>query len=313
MTTSVGIDIGGTKILGIALDPDAPTSLLAEKRVPTPPTTPGLLAAVVEVVQALTQEVGSVGIGIAGLVDRGGVLRVSPNLSHLRGVDLVSELRRQLGDVAITVDNDGTVAAWGEHCAGAARGHPDVVVLTLGTGVGGGFVVDGQVVRGAHGFAAEVGHMVVDPNGPPCPCGRVGCWERYASGHGLARLARDLADAGRLPRARELAGGDALQVKGEHVAAAAREGDDASRELLDTYAGWVALGVGNLITLLDCGMVVISGGVVELGELLFDPLQAKVPAHIMAAADHAPVPVVPAQLGSKAGAIGAAMLGAAAR
>src|SRR5207237_4701586 len=135
-----------------------------------------------------------------------------------------AELERRAG-LPVQVDNDATCATWGEREIGAARDIDDLVMVTLGTGVGGGIVTDGTIYRGANGFAGEIGHMVVDPHGPPCTCGSRGCWERYASGSGLGRLAREAALAGKATRVVELAAGDAEAVKGEHVTQAAREGD----------------------------------------------------------------------------------------
>jgi glucokinase len=306
-TVTAGLDIGGTKILGVAVDPADPETIVGEARVPTPDGEEQLLDAMAEVVVKLGSP-AAVGVGIAGLVSRGGVLQVSPNIPGLRGVDVVAEMHRRVG-LPIRVDNDATCAAWGEHLAGAARGADDVVCVTLGTGIGAGIIADGELVRGAHGFGGEAGHMVVDPSGPPCPCGRSGCWERFASGSGLARLARDAAAAGRLERARLLAGGEATAVRSEHVSSAAAEGDAQALAVMDAFARWVALGVGNLVTLLDCSLVVIGGGLVALGDLLLDRVCTAFRTDVMSPEERLDVRIVPAQLGDRAGAIGAAMLG----
>src|SRR5207248_1383416 len=147
--------------------------------------------------------------------------------------------------------NDATCATWGERQMGAARGRDDVAVVTLGTGIGGGFVLGGRLYRGANGFAGEVGHMIVDPKGPPCPCGRRGCWERFASGSGLARLAREAAESGRGHRLVELAGGDVEAVRGEHVTRAAAEGDAEAIQVFRDFGWWAALGIANLVNTLD--------------------------------------------------------------
>src|SRR5881296_1312859 len=159
------------------------------------------------------------GVDIGGLVNSDGVLRMGPNLPHLRHTPVRDELATRL-DLPIAVDNDATCAAWGEHRAGAAQGFADALCVTLGTGIGAGIIDDSEIEHGAHGFAGEAGHMVVDPHGPVCPCGRRGCWERMASGSGLGRLARDAAEAGRLERCLELAGGEVTALLGEHVAQA---------------------------------------------------------------------------------------------
>lgn len=305
-----GVDIGGTKVLGVALDPGQPSVVVDEVRVPTPEGQEPLLDAVADVVRRLgaAGDVRAVGVGIAGLVDRVGILRTGPNLPGLSRMRVGEQLDRRLG-LPVRVDNDATCAAWGEHVAGVARGVGDVVLVTLGTGIGAGLVADGELVRGAHGFGGEAGHMVVDPRGPRCPCGRRGCWERFASGSGLGWLGREAAEAGRFARGIELAGGSAEAVRGEHVTAAAADGDPEARAVVTTFAGWVALGIANLVTLLDSSLVVIGGGLVEAGDLLLEPVRAAFWAQVMAPDERSDVRIVGASLGERAGAIGAALLG----
>ncbi len=304
-----GIDVGGTKVLGVALDPDDPTTVVDEARVPTPDGTAPLLDAMADVVRTLgkDREIGALGIGIAGLVDRGGVLRVGPNLPGLYGVRVGEELDARLG-LPVRVDNDATCATWGEHVAGAARGVRDALMVTLGTGIGAGVIADGELVRGAHGFGGEAGHMVVDPNGPPCPCGREGCWERFASGSGLGMLGREAAVAYRFSRGVALAG-EADEVRGEHVTRAAAEGDPDALAIMQRFGEWVALGIGNLLAILDSSLVVIGGGLVEAGDLLLDPVRTALPDQVMAPEERTDVRIVAAELGERAGAIGAALLG----
>jgi glucokinase len=307
-----GVDIGGTKILGVALDPADPGTVVDEARAPTPDGETAVLDAIAGVVRELSDRTGgavaAVGVGIAGLVDRAGVLRVGPNLPGLMDVNVGGELASRLG-LPIRVDNDATCAAWAEYLGGAARGVSDAVCVTLGTGIGAGIVAENELVRGAHGFAGEAGHMVVDVRGPLCPCGRRGCWERFASGSGLAWLGREAAEAGRFRRAVELAGGAPELVRGEHVTQAAGEGDPDAAAVIETFAGWVALGLANLVTLLDSSLVVIGGGLVEAGELLMEPVRRSFAATVMAAEVRPGVRIVAAELGERAGAIGAALLG----
>jgi glucokinase len=183
-----------------------------------------------------------------------------------------------------------------------------VFLVTLGTGIGGGVVTDGRLQRGHNGFAGEPGHMVVDPDGPPCPCGRRGCWERFASGSGLGRLAREAAESGRGRRLVELAG-HAEAVRGEHVSAAAREGDPEALEVFRQLGWWAALGIANLVNLLDPEIVVVGGGLIEAGDIVLTPIRTAF-GELVLAAEHRPeVPIVPAELGGDAGAIGAALIG----
>jgi glucokinase len=306
MGTCVGIDVGGTKILGIALD-DRGARLGEAVRVPTPSGDGALFDAMVAVVEALGSGFEAVGVGVPGLVDRTGRLAVGPNLPGVVDVAIGAELERRL-EVPVTVDNDATCATWAEVRLGAARGAQDAVLVTLGTGIGGGIVAGGVLQRGANGFAGEPGHMVVDPNGPPCPCGRRGCWERFASGSGLGRLARDAAEAGRGARLVTLAGGDPELVKGEHVTVAANEGDPDAVEVLRSFGWWAALGIANLVNILDPEVVVVGGGLVEAGEVLMAPIRAAY-QDLVLAGDHRPdVRIVPAQLRGDAGAIGAGLL-----
>jgi glucokinase len=315
LTASIGVDIGGTKILGVVVDPTDPTlTVQAEHRVLTPQGPAVVLDAIAGVVRTLDEQhageaVSSVGVGIAGLVDLKGILRLSPNLPTLTDVAVQAELQQRLGGLPVHVDNDANCAAWGEVQAGAARGVSDVVCVTIGTGIGTGVVAGGELVRGALGFGGEAGHMIVDPAGPLCPCGRRGCWERLASGSGLGRLARDAVEAGRLERCLELAGGDITGVHGEHVTQAALEGDVQARELLRSFAWWVALGIANLVTLLDPAMVVIGGGLIEIGEPLLTPVEEHYRDLVMAHDQRPEMRIVAAQLGERAAAVGATMLG----
>ncbi|MCU1352882.1 MAG: glk [Acidimicrobiales bacterium] len=313
-----GLDLGGTKLLGVVLDPTSSGRPSLERRVPTPSGSDAVIDAMLDLArdlihqadETLDADVVAVGLGAPGLVDRTGTLRYGPNLPGVVDVDFAHRLSDGLG-IPAAVDNDATCAAWGEHERGAARGANHSITITLGTGIGAGITVKGEVLRGAHGFAGEPGHMVVDPNGPLCPCGKRGCWERFASGSGLGRLAREAAHAGAAHRVVELAGGDPEDVKGEHVTAAAREGDEEALAVFGRFAWWVALGLANLVNILDSEIIVIGGGLVDAGDLFLEPVRASYRDLVMAAAHRDEVPIVQAQLGEQAGAIGAALLAGA--
>ncbi|MFN2606279.1 MAG: ROK family protein [Acidimicrobiales bacterium] len=303
-----GIDVGGTKCLGVALDGEA---VVGESRVATPAGPRELVDALVELVAVLGRKapVEAVGLGVPGLVDRDGVLRVAPNLAAGEGLAVRAVLEERLG-VPVVVENDATAAAWGECRRGAACGLADVVLVTLGTGIGGGLVAGGRVHRGANGFAGEIGHMVVDPDGPPCPCGQRGCWERYASGSGLGRLAREAATAGAAARVLALAGGDLAAVRGEHVTAAVAEGDAQATEILGRFGWWVALGLANLANVFDPEAFVLGGGLVRAADALFAPVRAAFPTLLQGTGRRPPVAILAAELGEEAGAVGAACLAA---
>ena len=315
MPLVVGVDLGGTKILGRLLDPSDPRRERVVVRVDTPRGAAAIVEAIAEVVRRVDGlgrgegfgPVAAVGVGAAGLIDLGGVLRFAPNLPTVVDLDLAGELTRLL-DLPVVVDNDANCATLAEHQLGAATGARDAVLVTLGTGIGAGVIVDGVVQRGSAGFAGEPGHMVVDPNGPPCPCGRRGCWERFASGSGLGRLGRDAAAAGRADRVVALAGGDEEAVRGEHVTMAALEGDPGALEVLRSFAWWVALGIGNLVSVLDPEVVVIGGGLVAAGDALLGPTREAYAELVLANEHRPPVRIVPAQLGNDAGSIGAGLL-----
>jgi len=301
----VGVDVGGTKMHGLVLA--GADRVVAEERVPTPEVYADLLdecAALIGRLDAV-EPVHAIGVGIAGLVTFDGAVRYAPNLPALREAPLGADLRTRLGS-EVAVENDADAAAWGEVTAGAARDADDILVVTLGTGIGGGIVTGGRLYRGAHGFAAEIGHFTVDPDGPRCACGERGHWEALASGTALGRLARARVGAGEAPSVLAAAGGDEEAVRGEHVTAAAATGARDALVVLHEYAERVAIGIAGLVNVLDPARVVVGGGLVAAGEVLLEPIRKGV-ARRIEAPDHRPaVPVVAAELGERAGAIGAA-------
>jgi glucokinase len=303
---TVGVDVGGTKCLAVALEGGR---MVDERRVPTPDGEEAVLDAIAAVASEVAggKEIGGVGVGVPGLVDREGVLRFAPNLPGVVDLPIKAELEARLG-TPVRVDNDATCAAWGERQVGAAQGYDDVILVTLGTGIGGGIVAGGTLLRGANGFAGEVGHMVIQAGGDPCPCGQRGCWERYASGGGLGRLGQRAAAEGRAARVLARAGGEPHMVRGEHVTVAAGEGDADARAVLAELGWWVALGLANLANVFDPQAFVLGGGLVEAGDLLLGPVRTAFAGLLTGAAHRPPVDIIPATLGEHAGAIGAACL-----
>lgn len=309
---AIGLDVGGTKVLGVAIDPQKPETVVAEGRVATPDGGEGLADALLELAGSLGGAPRSIGVGVPGLVDRAGTLHMGPHLRHLHAVPLERVLAERSGLHAV-VDNDANCHAIGEAAVGAARGATEALVVTLGTGIGAGIITRSRILHGAHGFAGEPGHMVVDPNGPPCPCGKRGCWERFASGTGLGRLARDAAAGGRLEAATRLAGDDPEAVRGEHVTEAARGGDAQSQAVLDAFAHWIALGLANLVNILDPEIIVIGGGLVEVSDLYLPQVRTRFADLVLGGEERPAVPIVAAGLGERAGAIGAALVAAVPR
>ncbi len=310
MTITIGVDLGGTKCLGVVVDDGG--AVLDELRVPTPRGNDAVVEVLGDVAAGLLDrrpagEVVGVGVGAPGLVDDDGVLRYAPNLPGVAELALAAPLAARLG-LPVVVENDASCAGWGEQQAGAGRGRSHVLLVTLGTGIGGGIVIGGQLFRGHNGFAGEIGHMVVDPHGPPCVCGQRGCWERFASGSGLGRLAREAAVGGRADRIVALAGGDPEDVKGEHVTLAAGEGDAEAAAVMADFGWWVALGLANLANAFDPELFVLGGGLVEAGDVLLDPVRAAFAGLLEGVEHRPPVGIVAAELGEHAGAIGAALL-----
>jgi glucokinase len=215
-----------------------------------------------------------VGIGAAGWVDNEqAVVRFSPHLAW-RSEPLKARLAERI-DLPLIVDNDANAAAWAEYRFGAGRGSSVMVCITLGTGIGGGLVINGQVFRGTYGMAGEWGHMISVPGGHWCECGNRGCWEQYASGNALVREARALVQTNSPTAYRlvQLVGSDPEQITGPGVTAAAIQGEPNAIELLADVGGWLGRGIANLAAALDPEVVVIGGGVSAAGDLLLLPAQ----------------------------------------
>lgn len=283
MTLLAGIDVGGTKCLGVVVDEHG--VVLSSVRKSTP-----IAKEIVDLLLEIIDELGthdSLGVGVPGLITPQGVVRASPNLKGAIEFPLRAELESRIGR-RVWVDNDATVACLAEWQFGAARGHSDVWMVTLGTGIGGGLVSGGVLQHGANGFAGEIGHVVVDPDGPLCPCGRRGCWERFASGTGLAYLA----------------GGE----PGESLMVRALDGEPDALNVLDEYAKWIALGLANLTNTTDPSCIVLGGGLVTSSEILM-PAVRRWFGEMLYSGSHRNNPELrSAELGEQAGAIGAALL-----
>lgn len=305
----LGIDVGGTKFLATCIDESG--EIRDEWTVGSPATGEELLHAVVDAAGHLCGgQIRAVGVGIPGLVDSNGMVRAAPNLHGITGTPLVAELAARFPSSQCWVGNDATAACWAEHATGAATGSGEVLLVTLGTGIGGGIVSGGRLVEGVHRFAGEIGHMVVDPNGPECPCGKRGCWERFASGDALGAFGRDAAAGGQARRVLEAAG-SAAAVRGEHVTAAAIGGDGDAIAIMDRFSWWVALGLANLANTLDPELIVIGGGLVSAGEALIAPVRKWFAEMVEAPDARESTRIVLAALGHRAGAIGAGLLASA--
>jgi glucokinase len=235
-----------------------------------------------------------------------GVLGFAPNLAW-RNLPIAERMRDALG-LPCQVDNDASMAAYGEFRFGAGRGYRHLLLVTVGTGLGGGIVSDGRLFRGANGFASEIGHIIVEPGGPLCGCGNRGCWEQVAAGRAIDRMGREEAREHAHSILRRLAGGDPDRVTGELVTQAAMQGDDAARGILAEVGRRLGQGIAGLVNVLDPQVVVVGGGAIVAGDLLLDPARAAF-LDAVEGPEHRPrVPIVPAELGNDAGAVGAATL-----
>ena len=306
---AVGVDIGGTKISAGIVTASGKVLRYEERPLLNVLDESSTTTIVDELVLALLQDypdVSGIGIGCAGLVEwPSGVVRYAANSSY-RGYLIRDHVERRTG-MRTVIDNDGNVAAWAEYCVGAAKGHPIVVALTVGTGIGGGACLDGQIFRGSSGLGLEIGHVVVDPKGPRCGCGNRGCLESRVSGTALARRAREAATAVGGEHLIEIAG-TPENITGEMVFAAASQGDELAVALYDEMGFWLGIGIASLVTVFDPTIVVLGGGMMAAGELLLRPTRESLAKHVYARSNRQLPSLCPAKAGSRAGVVGAALL-----
>lgn len=306
---AIGIDIGGTKIAGALVDEAG--AIVRESRVATPVSDPAaLVTAVVDLVQELRQghEVLGAGVAMAGFIDHQQANVIYGTNFGWKNFPLKSEIESKL-DIPVIIENDANAAGWAEYRFGAGQGHQHMVMLTLGTGVGGAIIVDGKMLRGGFGVAGELGHMRVVPDGIACGCGQRGCIESYASGTALLRTANELVDSGD-PAGKRLAElkAQAGKLTGAEVYQALVEGDPGAVQLLNDLAGWLGQAIASLSAILDPEIVVIGGGVSQAGELLLEPVRAAYRKYAPAGGFRPELAIVTAEFVNDAGVVGAADL-----
>ncbi|WP_263118824.1 ROK family glucokinase [Cellulomonas sp. RIT-PI-Y] len=309
---AIGVDIGGTKIAAGVVDEDG--RIIAKVRRDTDPRdSDSVDRGVIEACRELigSHEVGAIGLAAPGFIGSDqATVRFTPNLPW-RDHALRDIVAAELGsEIAIVVENDANAAGWAEFRFGAGRDVDDMLMLTIGTGLGGAVVVGGNLVRGAFGGAAEVGHMRVVPGGHYCGCGHEGCWEQYASGSALVRDAQSalITEPARGTRLLELAGGDVEDLTGPQVTRAAQEGDALAVELLAELGRWIGEGSASVGALLDPALVVIGGGVSAAGDLLLDPARRGYMEQLFARGHRPEAQFALASMGNDAGIVGAADL-----
>jgi len=306
---TVGIDIGGTKIAGALVNEAG--EILRDLKVPTPANDPvSLQAAVVKMVEELRagEQVSAVGVAAAGFIDaKQSVVYYSPNLSW-RNEPLKEKLEAELG-LPVVIENDANAAGWAEYRFGAGAGYHHMMMLTIGTGVGGAIVANGELFRGGFGIGAELGHMNFVPKGKLCGCGQYGCLEQYGSGTALLNSAKELVASGseEAKRLMELSA-NVPELTGNEVYQAIQEGDPGALRLLSDLGSNLGLAVASLVAVLDPEIVVIGGGVSAAGELLLEPIRAAYLEHLPARGFRPELKIVGAQLHNDAGVVGAADL-----
>ncbi len=310
MGFTIGVDVGGTKVMAGVVDAGGRVVEVVQRR--TPSTSPDeTAAAIAELVVALQSrhEVDAVGVGAAGFIDETrSVVLFAPNLAW-RDEPLREKVSRRTG-LPVVVENDANAMAWAEYRYGAGRGFAHLVCVTVGTGIGGGIVLGGDLYRGRFGIGAEMGHTRVVPDGHRCGCGNRGCWEQYASGRARVREARERAVASPAAGGRllELGGGDSDGINGPEVTKAAQEGDPAAVECFTVVGNWLGQGLADLAATLDPGCFVVGGGVSDAGELLLGPARAAYAASLTGRGHRPLAEIKVAQLGPRAGLVGAADL-----
>jgi glucokinase len=302
---AIGVDIGGTKIAAGVVDADGKLGPRAE--LPSDiDDAPSVVAQIAELAGRLrASDIAGIGVGAAGIVDHEtGRYLYGPN-TGLRDFDLAAMAADATG-LPVTIDNDANCAAWAEHRFGVGEGCRDFMCVTLGTGIGGGFVFAGRPYRGAHGGAAEIGHMIVDPDGPLCGCGRFGCWEQFASGMALERMA--LEGIGEHPDSVLADDLQAGRIRGQAVTRAARDGDAFARALVGELARWIGVGLGSLVNVLEPQRIAIAGGLVRDWDLFADTARDAMLEQMEADTSRPHPQLLAAELGADAGVVGAAAL-----
>lgn len=306
---TVGIDIGGTKIAGALVDAEG--NLVREHRVPTPAQdSDSITQAVAGLIKVLSADETVIGAGVAaaGFIDAAQAnIIYAPNLSW-RNEPFKAKIEA-LVDMPVLLENDANAAGWAEYRYGVGKGTQHMVMLTLGTGVGGAVIVDGHLLRGGFGAAAEIGHLRVVPEGRPCGCGQFGCIEQYGSGTALLRSAKELAASGKPEGARLAELSHSVdELTGNEVFQAILEKDPGTLSLVGEMGSWIGQAIASLAAVLDPEIVVIGGGVSAVGEPLFGPMRNAYESHLSARGYRPELQIKAAEFLNDAGLVGVADL-----
>ncbi|MEW6206962.1 MAG: ROK family protein [Acidobacteriota bacterium] len=268
-----------------------------------------LLARIIETVRSLraTDSVAAIGIGIPGLVNRAtNRIEVMPNLPDFSDLDIAGEVERATG-LSVVIDNNANAAAYAEFHVGAARGRKNVFFVTLGAGIGAGLIINGQIFRGATGFAGEFGHVTIDPEGIECACGNIGCLETIASGPNIVRRTRERLYRDRTSSLSRLSMPRDREFTAEDIAHAARDGDEMAQLMMERTGMFLGIALAAVINLLNVEMIVLGGGVMEAGDLILKPTIKETRRRAFPPS-FASCEIVIAELGPSAGMTGAALL-----
>ena len=308
---AIGIDIGGTKILGGVVDANG--EIIDRERRDTPQEG-GMVtvARIAEVAAALASrhKVRSVGVSLAGFISKDRKrMETNPNIANMKGLAIHDELEKATS-LSIHLENDANCAAWGEYRFGSGIGANPMVMVTVGTGIGGGLIIDGKLLIGAFGTAGEMGHVPVIPNGEICGCGMRGCLEQYASGNALRRYVRKAIESAPTLGSKILSLGDGTiaGIDGHHITKAAENGDAIALAAFNEIGEWLGYAISGFASIIDPERIVIGGGVIEAGDLLLEPIRASVKKHSPMRTSHAMPDIVAAKLGNDAGIVGVADL-----
>lgn len=311
--TTLGIDIGGTKIAAGVVDVNG--KILYEMREETPSSSEAIdetIATMYKNAKNKFDDIIGVGIGVPGFIseDRR-TINFAPNICNWKNYPLAENIETLIkNDVPVFVENDANVAGWAEFIFGVAKGSSDMLMLTIGTGLGGAIVIDNKLIKGYHGAAAEIGHMRLVPHGIPCGCGLRGCWEQYASGSALVRKTK--MDAFQRPEVAvellKLANGDIENITGPMITQLAKAGDQFCINMLAELGRWIGEGCSSLVALLDPNVIVIGGGVIAAGDLILNTARHTFSSHLTGRGHRKEAELVPAQFGNDAGIVGAAAL-----
>jgi glucokinase len=308
---TIGIDIGGTKVLGGVVDYTG--KIIDSARRPTPLAGgKELVATIIDLVKEfqVKHEIAGIGISVAALISKDqGTIVGAPNIANLSQLNFVAEIKKVF-NLPVIAENDANAAMWAEYKFGNAQGLNPVMFFIIGTGMGGGLVIDGKLFRGANGIGAEFGHMIVQPNGVQCGCGANGCIEQYASGSALMRYAKEAITAN--PAAGQelldLCGVELSNLTGSALTEAAKKGNEMALAAFNKQADWLGSACASYTLLLDPQAIVVGGGVVDAGELFLTPVRSAMEKYMPFAGTHLLPKIIAAKFGNDAGLIGAADL-----